>query len=172
VMPSPRSSACASTASTNPSPTTRGRRPYHGAVDRDRDAVADILRRRLPAALTDTNVVAAYLFGSYARGTPTPSSDIDLAVYLGGTPSSLDELLDLARRVRSATGFEIDLAVLEDARLRLVHRILRDGVLVYSDDESARVKGEVRLRKLSGDYAIHADFMDRALLEATAHGDR
>ena len=40
----------------------------------------------------------------------------------------------------------IDLIVLDDAPVDLIHRVLRDGQLLYDDDPSLRVRFEVRSR--------------------------
>ena len=113
----------------------------------------------------------AYLFGSHARATASARSDIDLGVALGRS-SSLDEVLDLHRRIHAATALEVDLVVLDEAPLRLLHRVLLKGVNVYSADEVRRVQFECRARKLAGDFAIHAEWMDREMPAAISRGDR
>ena len=40
----------------------------------------------------------------------------------------------------------VDLVVLDSAPVDLVHRVLRDGRLLYDDDPSMRVRFEVRSR--------------------------
>lgn len=137
-----------------------------------REEILGRLRSGLPQAFTDTGVVAAYLFGSVARAEATKRSDIDLGIVLGSVGPDQRRLLDLMRRVHLATGLEVDLVLLDGSRLRLLRRILRDGVLVYVGDESARVEFESQMRKLSQDFAIHADRLDREMLAATAAGAR
>ena len=56
------------------------------------------------------NIAALYLFGSYARGTATESSDIDLLVDTTGTKlTSLFSLGKLYCDLEDALGKEIDL---------------------------------------------------------------
>ena len=43
---------------------------------------------------------------------------------------------------------------------------------VYCADEVLRVRFESRARKLAGDFAIHAEWIDREMLAAIARGDR
>lgn len=114
----------------------------------------------------------SYLFGSHARGGAGTRSDVDVAVHLGDAPSDLDLRLDLVRRISLHTGVETDLVVLDEAPLRLVERVLRDGRLLYSADEAARVGYEATMRRVCADFAIHADRLDRLLLDATARGHR
>lgn len=94
------------------------------------------------------NITCAYLFGSHARGTPRQSSDVDIGVLFRQEPSpSLDGLgLDLADALETAAGKSVDLVVLNRAPPDLIHRILRDGVLLIENDREGRVQFEVRAR--------------------------
>ncbi len=148
-----------------------GARAYDERVSDDSIVLTQLLRDRLPMAFADMPVLVAYLFGSHARGTSTPLSDVDLAVHLGQQPS-LDLVLGLARRVQDTTGVEADLTMLDEAPLRLVHRVLRDGVVVYSADEPARVRFETTMRPICADFEIFAEPLDRLLLRLTAQGRR
>jgi uncharacterized protein len=93
-------------------------------------------------------VVAVYAFGSLARGTGTPQSDVDVAVLLR-EPSAPDAsaaaeaLLDPLERAARRT---VDLVVLNSAAPDLVHRVLRDGVLLLDRDRSRRLRFEVEAR--------------------------
>lgn len=106
--------------------------------------------RSLAAALEQepSGLACAYLFGSRARGDARPGSDVDLAVLLDhDPPRTLAGLhLDLADRLSAALGRTVDLVVLNRAPVDLVHRVLRDGVLVLERDRSARIRFEVRAR--------------------------
>jgi len=93
-------------------------------------------------------IVAVYLFGSVARGTAGPRSDVDLAVlYEVAPPATLDGLpVDLENRIAKLVGRPVQVIVLNRAPVDLVHRVLRDGVLVLDADKSARIRFEVRAR--------------------------
>lgn len=93
-------------------------------------------------------VVAAYVFGGVARGRMTDSSDVDVAVLLEGRPSRTLEGLrpDLRDDLQEHVGRPVDLVILNHAPADLVHRVLRDGVLVAETDPAARVAFEVRRR--------------------------
>lgn len=137
------------------------------------DDVVKRLRAGAAPALQPTPVRFAFLFGSRARGEGTSRSDVDVAVSIGdhsGDRTSL--VLDAARRLHRHTGLECDVLVLEDVTLRLLHRILHDGVLIYDADPVARVEYVATTRKLASDYAIHADKVDRELLRAVGAGSR
>ena len=93
-------------------------------------------------------VVAAYVFGSQARGHADAQSDVDVAVLFRETPErSLD-----ARRFRLEGELEkrlhrpVDLVVLNDASPDLCHRVFRDGVLVLDREPALRIRFEVKRR--------------------------
>lgn len=93
-------------------------------------------------------VVAAYLFGSVARGTAGARSDVDVAVlYAAPPPPTLEGLpLDLEARIERLVGRPAQVIVLNTAPVGLIHRVLRDGVLLLDRDPSARIRFEVRTR--------------------------
>jgi predicted nucleotidyltransferase len=93
------------------------------------------------------DVVAAYVFGSVARGTAREASDVDVAILLDhDPPRTLDGLcLGLQDDLTRTLGRPVDL-VLNRAPVDLVHRVLRDGVIVLDRDRPARLRFEVRAR--------------------------
>jgi len=112
----------------------------------DAALVADRLRQVF--ARDAHGAVAVYLFGSLARELASPRSDIDVAVlFQDAPPATLDgfpaELLDALEQAAAA---RVDLVVLNTAPVDLVHRVLRDGLLVFEADRAARVRFEVRAR--------------------------
>jgi uncharacterized protein len=86
-------------------------------------------------------LVCAYLFGSQARGDAKPASDVDVAIlFRQDPPRSLDGLgLDIAGAIEAELGQPVDLVVLNRASPDLVHRVLRDSVLLLETDRAARV---------------------------------
>lgn len=93
-------------------------------------------------------IVAAWVFGSVARGTASEASDVDIAI-LGGVspPQKLAELpLDLEAELATALAAEVHIVRVERAPTDLIHRVLRDGVLVVDRDRAARVRFEVATR--------------------------
>jgi uncharacterized protein len=79
--------------------------------DRGRAILLDGERRQMLAELFERqpDVVAAYLFGSQARGDAGPLSDVDLAVWLGDDPDPGRRLsLQLALSAQAASLLETD----------------------------------------------------------------
>jgi len=110
--------------------------------------------RSVVEAATD-EVVAVYLYGSRARGTSRPGSDLDLAVLLQHAPPAT--LTSPARDVEDAVerSFRIptQAVVLNTAPADLVHRVLRDGVLLLDRDRATRIRFEVQARNEYFDLA-------------------
>jgi predicted nucleotidyltransferase len=132
---------------------------------------SDRLLARLSGALAgeNTDLCCAYLFGSWARGDARRDSDVDVAVlFSADPPRTLAGLhLDLADRLKGALGGRpVDLVVLNHAPVDLVHRVLRDGVLLLERDRSARIRFEVRARNEYFDLLPHLQRYRRAPDEA------
>jgi hypothetical protein len=97
------------------------------------------LRRTLR---TEHNVRFALLFGSAARGTETPESDVDILVSL--RDASLDRVVDLEAKLTRATGRRVEIVRLEDAALQpaFLAEVTADGrVLVDRDEVWADLRG-------------------------------
>ncbi|MDI6839913.1 MAG: nucleotidyltransferase domain-containing protein [bacterium] len=92
-------------------------------------------------------VIFAYLFGSYAKGTVNKLSDIDIAIFVnpklckeinfGYRANLLAELMTLLHTNNC------DLVILNYASPLLLHQVIRYGKRIFSRDEKKRVEFEV-----------------------------
>ena len=64
----------------------------------------------------------------------------------------------------------VDLTVLDTAPLELAGRIATEGVLLFSDDEPARVRWQASTRKIWADERPRFDRAHREFLAAVARG--
>jgi uncharacterized protein len=121
-----------------------------------------IIERKLRQVLREApgDLVAAYLFGSVARGTARPDSDVDLAVLFASTPASTLAAQPFAMEddLRAQLGRDVQVVVLNVAPADLAFRVLRDGRLVLDRDPTARARFEVRTRN---EYFDIKPFLDR-----------
>jgi predicted nucleotidyltransferase len=138
--------------------------------------VLDRLRAGATSAFAGEPVRFAYLFGSQAAGTARPGSDVDVAVMLADEVPRDEHLarsLRLAGALETAAGVgPIEaLVVLNEAPLPLAGRVRQHRVVIFSADESGRVRYESRITRLFHDFQIHAAPRDLARLRAIAAGD-
>lgn len=120
---------------------------YLPAEARLNKAVADALTGYLNRC---QDVVAAYLFGSRARGTGRERSDIDVAVLFAGIEDKLqrfDRRLEIIIDLERVTGKKVDVIDIQAAPLLLQHQILKDGILLVDKDPHYRVAFEVWSRR-------------------------
>jgi uncharacterized protein len=106
-----------------------------------------VARRRLTELFEcERDIVAAYLFGSQARGDAGPLSDVDLAVWLDDHPDPRERLsrqLALSAQAASLLGTnEVELVVLNGASPLLAQRVIRDGELLAERSAPRRIRLE------------------------------
>lgn len=112
----------------------------------DQTQIEETISKALASA--DDRLVAAYLFGSFARGTGDSESDVDMGILLRTARSGyLNDLrFALEGVVERALGRRAQVVVLNTAPPDLVHRVLRDGRLLLDRDPAVRIRFEVQAR--------------------------
>lgn len=117
-----------------------------------------------PGALERLGVELVLLFGSQARGTARPPSDVDVGVLFAGGVDA-----DFGRRedVRRALGAddEVDIAILNEAAPLLLREVAIDGQVLYEARPGAVEEFRLRAHKLYMDTAwmreVQADVLRR-----------
>jgi hypothetical protein len=111
-------------------------------------STAIVERLRAHLARDPGELIAAYVFGSVGRGEARPDSDVDLGILAGRAPAPtlLAQPYGLADDLRGVLGRAVDVVVLDTAPPDLLHRVLRDGILVLDRDPAARIRFEVAAR--------------------------
>ena len=104
-------------------------------------------------------VLEAYLFGSRARGAGHSHSDIDVAVFVDEAevePGPFGYQSQLTAVLMSGLGTNaVDVVILNSAPPLLYHRVLRDGLRVFSRDLRATTAREGRA------LSRHCDFVQQ-----------
>lgn len=117
--------------------------------------------------------VAVYLFGSRARGTVSPLSDIDLAVLIApDSEKTLSYRYEAVLLTDLASLFKtdaIDLVVLNHASPLLQHRVLRDGRVLFCRNHRQRLRLEFKMLQeyldLQPFYARQSQSLIQRILE-------
>ncbi|MCZ7356816.1 MAG: nucleotidyltransferase domain-containing protein [Candidatus Methanoperedens sp.] len=104
------------------------------------------------------SIKLAYLFGSTVRGDTGRLSDVDIGVLLDEKLSKKDRF-DLELKLISEIAVlikknKIDLVVLNDAPLLLAHNIIKDGIILKSN-EIDRVKFETKILSMYMDQKYY-----------------
>ncbi len=96
----------------------------------------DEIKSNLTESLkNDKDIAALYLFGSRADGHSTPMSDFDLAVLLK-EPYDRKKILEVSVKASLALKTDdVDVLELNTAPVFLAHRVLREGILLFENDE-------------------------------------
>lgn len=98
------------------------------------------------AVAAEPDVLAAYLFGSRARGQARERSDLDVAILeTPGRSLGLEAEDRLRRAIAEGTGLSVDLALMRWSSPVLAFEVLRDGLRVFVRDEEKADEVEHRL---------------------------
>ena len=119
----------------------------------------------------DPRIAYALLFGSAARGTAHPQSDVDVAVGLAaGAQLSPRDLGTLVADLERAAGRPIDLVLLGDAPAPLAFRIFRDGVPLVERDHQALADRKARAILEYLDFRPLEALLAQGVLTSAARG--
>ena len=94
----------------------------------DFEILVDRLRHRL-----GEDLIAVYLYGSFAHGQPRPDSDVDLAV-LTRQPVPQERLFEMALDLAGLVGRDVDLVDLNKVPTVLQMQIISHGHRLYCGD--------------------------------------
>lgn len=104
--------------------------------------------------------VAVYAFGSRVAGEERADSDLDLAVLLlAGSHLPVDEKLGIAHKLEEVAGCDVDLVVLNDARLPVRFEIIRHGRVLWEASQGERTDAEEIIVR---DYLDFRPFLQRS----------
>lgn len=139
-----------------------------------KDQTPDFDREKAVAYLARCpHVVAAYLFGSLARGEATVRSDVDLAVLFDacqGPREHVERQLDLMVALEAFSDREVQVTLLNTASPMLAYQVLREGLCLYARDDREQIAFEVRTMKRYFDIKPRLDFYREHLLRRLLGG--
>jgi predicted nucleotidyltransferase len=98
-------------------------------------AIVDHLKRAVDP------LIAAYRFGSTANGTPTVTSDVDIAI-LSSARIPAERRFDVQEALAAQIGCDVDLVDLADTSTVMAMQVIAGGELLYEGDSDARGRFE------------------------------
>ena len=118
----------------------------------------------------EPSVIAAYLYGSAARGEP--ARDLDVAVLFDAKvdPRVLEPLAAALQAAGAPSGPEIDLRPLNHAAPRFQVTVLKEGKLLFERDREARLAHEAHFMSLWADFRPTWLAMRQRMLQRWSHG--
>jgi len=141
--------------------------------------IMDRLREILPSVLVYYPVDVAYVYGSVARGTVLPFSDVDVALVLSENLPAYERLMlefDIEAAIEDASGLTgLDVRAINQAPLMVRGKVVQEGTRLYERDRARRVAFEVQTRKRYFDFApvarrLQAAFLDKVRREGLLYG--
>ncbi len=115
------------------------------------DPCMDDVAQRLEGVAERLGIKCMIIFGSIARRGC--GNDVDIAIYIGGRPSSLLDVGRIQVELEHAAGARVDLVVMDlDIDPVLAKTILDEGVVIYSEG-GACDDALLRIYKVYLDYA-------------------
>lgn len=128
-------------------------------------------RKAIHEYFCQAGVEIAYLFGSLAQERAHTDSDCDLALLMAEPWDSKEGLILMARLQRDLQplcGRTVDLSFLNSAPALFRFEVIRNGEVLFSRDELARIEWEKRTRDDYEDFVHFQSFYIHTLKEKLA----
>lgn len=109
-----------------------------------------VLQKLTSYFMEQSQIAAAYLFGSYVKGKNRPHSDLDLAILFDPGLEVLqrfDAKLQIANDLEDCLQIKVDVVDLESADSFFIHQIFMDKLLICEKGRNRRVEFEVKARR-------------------------
>ncbi|NVM05240.1 MAG: nucleotidyltransferase domain-containing protein [Candidatus Helarchaeota archaeon] len=121
----------------------------------------------------DKDVLLGYLFGSYAKNTQNILSDIDFAILLKENENNFlinKKMEYIGKLIEIFKVNQVDLIILNNAPIFLQYVIIKDGILVFSRNEKARVSYETTVVREFLDIKPLFDYYNKYLIKRINEG--
>lgn len=139
------------------------------------ESATDEVSRAIRAALAPIEQVqVAYVFGSRARGSERPDSDLDLAVAF---PRELDDvergraklkIIEALTMALGALGERTDIVDLDRAGSAVAFNAIANGRCAFMRNRAERVRLEARIARRYDDERLHRELVRAAAARAAA----
>lgn len=112
----------------------------------------------------ENDIICAYIFGSYGKGTQSKLSDVDIGIFLREKGDFFERKLELISLIsKILKTHEIDFVILSQASPSLIHSLMNTGKLLFSKDENKRINLFNRNLKEYLDFAYYRERIWKAM---------
>jgi len=128
-----------------------------------RETKSDLLEKISRTISTHNEIVAAYVFGSFAKGYERADSDIDIGLLLAHDEEGggfYPERIAGELKGTLKTKRDIDVRILNRGTLRFLHQVL-NGKLVFCRDDKKRIEFETSTIRKYLDFKPFLEEYDR-----------
>jgi len=116
-------------------------------------------------------VIAVYLFGSYAEGMARPDSDVDIAVIIEPLPAdTLEYRMKIMEDTRKLIKIETEIVILNESPRLLQFQVIQKGRVLYEKSADQRALFEMGTAGRYYDYKRYFDFHARHLAKRIKEG--
>lgn len=127
-------------------------------------------KQQLRKSFRAEGAVLAYLFGSRAGGYAKTDSDFDIAVYLRDKKKKKDLFKKKMNLIREASRIlkteRVDVVIIDEIRSPVLKfAIIKEGKVIFSSNESARIDLELSMINQYHDHRPILDMYDQRLME-------
>lgn len=136
--------------------------PFAPGVQGHVDAAREVLASR-------EGVVAAYLFGSAARGAVEPG-DLDIAVMFAPGVDGFEAALTLHVELERRLDFPVDVHDFDALPSDLQFRVLQEAIVLVDNDRRARIRREVTAQLMYYDFKPYLDRIRQGAVRRLATG--
>ena len=112
-------------------------------------------------------IVAAYIFGSFAKRQNKPESDIDVAILLDEAIKSKFSIFDFSIVLEKKIERKADVVILNNAGEILKYEVRRHGILIFERSADYRKRFEINGRKYYEDFL----YLHRKYVNTVLYGD-
>lgn len=122
-------------------------------------------RQQIALVAQEIGAVFIVIFGSYALGAERPDSDLDIAILTKKTPDYALFTSAFGRISDVFAGKNVDVRFLNGADPLFTMQVVRDGILLYGDQDDYDVFRMLANRRYIDDGAKYFPFQDELIRE-------
>ena len=120
-----------------------------------------MFERLIEEVKKDKDVIAVYLFGSYARGES--HRDIDICLVLKPVRKKYSKIFLSEKKLKYLKNFEYDIQIFQQLPLYIRHRVLKEGKLLYSKGDEIYDVAFLTIKEYEDFKPIYESYLEEVM---------